>query len=273
VDADSDPDTLDLRTPGGNINAAEYSMPHYIGTASDPLTLVRCTDTIFPLPDQHIRIPANATPALPVNGDRHMILFDRTQPQWMWSYYSCIRNGDGSITAKLGQKDDVNSNQLGANGLSGGYNFGIGTMRSWEVQAGTIKHMLRCSLNPARLKSPANDWLTGIPWPNREEDYYGPRDYTGNVVFGSTIGISRSIRLEALGLTAGGLMLARVLQTYGATIRDSCGSPSIDFYAEPSTENTTAIAQMRADLPKIVRVLSIMRNQSAGSVNGGGIYP
>lgn len=250
--ADGDADTRDLRTPNGYVTAGQYSQPFYIGTSSDPLTLVRCTDTLFPVPDQTIRIPTSATPSQPAGGDQHMNFFDRTQPQWMWSYYGCTRNQDGSITAKLGRKDDATGNQLQSTGYSSGYNFGVGTIRTWEIKAGMIRHMLRCTMNPNRVKSPTSDWRTGLPWPTDGEDYYGPQTYTGNVIYGSTVGIPSTVDLTSVGLTAGGLVLARALQTYGALIRDTNGSPGIEFSAEQNSEGLTGLTQMRSDLPGIM---------------------
>jgi hypothetical protein len=183
----------------------------------------------------------------------------------MWSYWGCSGNTQSGFTAGLGAVDEV----CGA--LASDYNFGIGTIRQWELDAGTITHMLRIALPLNRVKSPTTVWNQGIPWPMTHEDYFGPTEYTGNVPFGSTCGIPANVDLSTLVLTNGGLMLATAIQKYGVMIRDTDGTDGpIAFYAEPSTETSPVIAQMRQDLPKIQKVMCVLRNQSATTVNGGG---
>ena len=75
------------------------------------------------------------------------------------------------------------------------------------------------SISPDALKSPGATWDQNIPWPNGHEDYYGPRDYTGSIVAGSTFGIPMSVNLNSLGLSQGGMMLAKALQNYGGIWR------------------------------------------------------
>ena len=99
---------------------------------------------------------------------------------------------------------------------------------------------------------------------------YGPSQYTGNIVAGVTIGIPADVNLNSLGLSQGGMMLAQALQDYGAIWRDSCGSRTICFYSTPESDGNPLIQGMRADLAKIVPLLTIMRNQGPNSVNGGG---
>lgn len=260
-----DSDTLDLRAPSTWINAGEWSMPFYVGAATDPLVTVTCTDTLYPVPPQRIHMPAGAVPAMPVNGDRHMNFFDETRPGLMWSYWGCSGNTETGFTAGLGTVDHVCAD------LPGDYNFGIGTIRQWELDAGAIHHALRIVLPTSRTRSPGSTWTQGIPWPMSHEDYNGPTEYTGNVIFGSTIGIPASVPLSSLGLTSGGLLLATALQTYGAMLRDTAGADGpLLFFAEPSAEGSVVLAQMRSDLPKIQALLCVLRNQSPGTVNGGG---
>src|SRR5690348_13309270 len=83
--------------------------------------------------------------------------------------------------------------------------------------------------------------------------------------------------LASLGLTPGGLMIAKALQTYGSVIRDA-GSRAYTLYTENLSPANLAIVatQMQPDMQKIVPLLRIMTNQSTngiGNVNGGGTYP
>ena len=93
-----------------------------------------------------------------------------------------------------------------------------------------INHMVRLAISPDALKSPGATWTQNIPWPDTHEDYWGPRDYKGNIVAGSTFGIPMSVNLNSLGLSQGGMMLAKALQNYGGVWRDSGGTNQITFY-------------------------------------------
>jgi hypothetical protein len=267
----TDADNQSLISGSPYINSGEWSQPFYVGTATDPLVTVTCTDTLYPVPPQQIHIPAGATPSLPPysqGGDAHMNFFDETQPTLMWSYWGCQGSTSTGFTAGLGSITNVC-----ATDIIDEYNFGIGTIRQADVNSGVIPHELRFALSLTQTKSPGSTWTSDLPWPSTREDYDGPTAYTGHFVFGSTIGIPSSVNLASMGLTAGGLMLATALQKYGAIQRDTAGSGGITFYAEPSMEGSTVLTDMRSDLAKIVPYLRVMRNQSAATPMGGGTYP
>jgi hypothetical protein len=274
--APSDPDTVDLIAGAIVVNAGAYSTPVYIGTTSDPLVKVTSSDTVYPVPDQRIRVPATATPSNPQDGSATngtMVFFDRTQPGFMWAGSSCIRNSDGSITCLSMQIDNVCSDFVTHDISVGGTNTGAGLIRLWELQAGAINHALRFSLPTSRVNSPGPSWDVNIPWPNGHEDFNGPTAYTGNVDFGSTIGIPTSVNLAALGLSSGGMVIGRALQKYGAIMRDTGGSQGATFYVEQAAEGNAILSQMRADVDILRPYLRIMRNQAVGTPNGGGTYP
>ena len=54
---------------------------------------------------------------------------------------------------------------------------------------------------------------------------------------GSTFGIPMSVNLNSLGLSQGGMMLAKALQNYGGVWRDMGGTNQVTFYSTP--ENRT----------------------------------
>jgi hypothetical protein len=64
--------------------------------------------------------------------------------------------------------------------------------------------------------------------------------------------------------------LATALQHYGAIMRDTGGSNSCTFYAEPISETSPVLAQMRTDMGKIVPQLRVLLNQSPTRKNFDG---
>lgn len=261
----ADPDTRDLRSAPIVINAGQWSMPIYTARPSDPLTYFHVTDNLFPVPDQYLRAPFDMKPAAPADGDRHIILFDATR-RWMWHYFGC-RPTRGALArgfeCGLAQQDDVCD--LGY----GDYGYGSGTIRTFELEAGVIRHMLRFALGNKWEKSgPA--WTSGVAWPATREDYNGPTAFKGHVLFGSTIGIPASVDITRLGLSRSGLALARALQDYGALMRDS-DECCLLFYAEAAAEGMPELEDMRRDAPRLAPYLAILRNQSQSTPNGGGV--
>ena len=271
--ASTDVDASQLHGLNGAINAGAWGQPIYFGTASDPLVTVTNTDPLYPVPTQQFHIPANAVAA--IGTDAHMSFYDATQPGKLWTYFGCsFVNGHdvtGGITTALGGVWDTTGDGL-TNTVTPGsdYDYAAGVITDYDVSQAAINHMVRLAISPDALKSPGADWMQNIPWPNNHEDYYGPRDYTGSIVAGSTFGIPMSVNLNSLGLSQGGLMLAKALQNYGGLWRDQGGTNQVTFYSTPENENNPLIQQMRADMAKIVPVIEVMRNQGPNSVNGGG---
>jgi hypothetical protein len=264
----SDADTRAINQANGAVNAGNFSSPFFYGKASDPIRTVTCTDNLQVVPVQSIHVPVGAAPS--PDSDHHMNFFDATQPTKMWSYNGCVAS-TGGWTCNLGQVDNICGTGVDVDQGTFGYNFGIGTMMLWELNAGVIRHSLRYSVSVDIAASPSSQpgtWDQGIPWPNTHEDYNGPVTYTGDLIAGSTIGIPHGVTLPAL--SAGGAMLVKALQDYGAIMRDTGGTNAVIFYAEQSAEGIPAIAQMRADMPLIVPLLRVMRNQGPNSINGGG---
>src|SRR4051794_4394867 len=245
----TDVDARQLHSLNGAVNAGAWGQPIYYGTASDPLVTVTNNDPLFPVPPQQIHIPASALPA--IGTDTHMAFYDATQPGKMWSYFGCrFVNGHdvtGGITTALGGVWDTTGDGLTSTVTPGGYNFAAGVITDYDVSQAAINHMVRLSMSQDALKSAGVNWMDNIPWPNNREDYSGAQDYTGSIVAGSTFGIPMSVNLNSLGLSQGGLMLAKALQNYGGLWRDSGGTNQITFYSTPENENNPLIQQMRAD--------------------------
>ena len=260
-----DADTRDLRKWQIVINAGLWSVPIYTASPTDHFVYFKDTDNLWPVPDQYLRAPSGMTVAGPVvGGDHNLTLFDASK-RWVWTYSECTTT-NGALASGfqcgLAQQEDVCDVGLGP--YTGG-----GVIRSWELKAGSIKHMLRFSLNVAALRS-GPTWTTGLQWPAIHEDYNGPSAYKGNLLFGSTIGIPQSVNLSSFGLSSSGLALARALQDYGAMVRDA-NTCCLTFYAEAAAEGMPELNDMRTDSAKLLPYLSVLRNQSPSTPNGGGV--
>ena len=272
-----DVDAAQLHGLHGGVTTANWGQPIYFGTASDPLVTVTNTDTLYPVPPQQIHIPIGALPAAGSGGytDAHMAFYDATQPGKMWSYWGASFNNGydvtGGITTGLGGVWDTTGDGV-TNTVSPGsdYDFAAGVITDYDVSQAAINHMVRLAISTNALKSPGATWIDNIPWPNMHEDYSGPQVYTGNIVAGSTFGIPMSVNLNSLGLSQGGMMLAKALQNYGGVWRDLGGSNQITFYSTPENQNNPLILQMQADMAKIVPTLEVLRNQGPTTINGGG---
>lgn len=277
----SDPGTAQILGARFGMVCTEWSQPHFIGSAADPVVTVRCTDTTFPVLPQRIHIPASARPA--AGADKHMNFFDRTNPRRMWSYWGCKfengRDATGGITAGLGGVSDTCGDGIRTLGKGYGiYNFGIGTVRTWELAADGVRHVLRYSVSPDIARMPRNtgrpgvDWLTDVPWPDRNTDYWGDRDYKGKLIYGATIGIPHRVDLRGLGLSRGGAIIATTLQQYGAIMRDTGGNNQVQLYVDPAcaVRSPELVEQIYADMHRIGPHLRVLKNQGSTSINGGG---
>jgi hypothetical protein len=257
----ADEDTQDLIRGEPALNAAIWSMPYFLARRGDPLLTF---DVSAPRGDGTIKLflraPRDIHPAGPPDGDRHIILFDPNR-RWMYHLLGCAREPAG-FRCTLWQKDDVCRDGLG------GYGWGTGVLRVWELKRGEIDHMLRYALPVSATRSRAE--VGHDAWPAQGEDSFGPERYTGHVLFGSTIGLPKDVDLGKLQLSKPGYAFAKALQTYGALQRDTGGEKGIIFYAEEAAASLPELAAIQADLPKIVPHLRILRNQSPATPNGGG---
>ncbi len=271
----SDADVAQLDSARGFINGGDYSMPIYVGTASDPLVTI--TDDDGSVPPQTLHVPLDAVPA--PGSDANMAFYDSTQPGKVWSYWDVTFNNghdpSGGLTAGLGSVYDTGGD--GFTPISYGpnqqdFDYVGGVINSYDLANGSINHMVRLALSDDLEKMAAGStWDTGVPWPDTHVDYNAPSAYSGDIVAGSTFGIPASVDLNSLGLSQGGMMLAKALQQYGAIWKDSSGGPDqVTLYAQYGQGGNPLLAQMQQDMGKIIPELSILRNQGPNSVNGGG---
>ncbi len=258
------PTSRDILMGGASIHAGEWSHPLYLAHPDDPVVRVfdRENERSF-----RVRVPAGAKPD-PM-GDGHMYVVDPTKRSVL-EMIAVKRGADGSITAARAFKVDLYGTGMH---MTDGRFPGIramdasgmgGLIRAWELNAGRIPHAMTFMLPYTRLKH-------GPVWPSAREDYWGFRDYKGNVAIGSLIAIPPTVNLTKLGLTPSGLALARALQDYGAYCDDSAGSSGIVISAEGAAEGMSELRDMRADFPKIHPYLRLVTNNTAATPGGGGV--
>jgi hypothetical protein len=233
------------------INAQTWSMATYMASPSDPIRTVTSSAGSW-----QYRIPDNAVAAGPADGDRQLLVIDPTGQYvdecWLaskqgsdWSCAYHVRNtlrGAGVLQA--------GTRAYGGSALGG-------LIRTWELQQGSIRHALA-------LAVPRRDMAHGPVWPANSED--GNATYGGSLPMGSLVSIPRSVDLNSLGLSPGGLAIATALRDYGAYLVDA--SENFTLFAEPSAEGSLAGA--RADLDKIRSQLRVVTDNSPSTPGGGG---
>jgi hypothetical protein len=255
---DNDPITRDLLAGHALIHAGTWSMPIFIARASDPWVRIHDEENAR---DLWAQVPPDAKPD-PM-ADAHLFIIDPAH-RFDVEMYRARVFGNGHIVARRAFRVDLSGpgmflqdgkfpgvRAMDASGLGG-------ILRAWEMQAGHIHHALTFLLPYARLKH-------GPVWPSSREDFWGFRDYTGYVPIGTLIAIPPDIKLDKLGLSAGGLALAHALQDYGAYCDDSVGTDGIVLSAEAASEGSVPLAQMRADFPRFRPYLrAVLNNHHRG---------
>ena len=257
------PATRDILAGGAAIHAGEWSHPLYLARPGDPV--VRVLDRENKRSFQ-VHVPPGAKPD--PRSDGHMYVVDPSKRSVL-EMIGVKRAADGDITTARAFKVDLYGTgthmkdgkfpgirAMDASGMGG-------LIRVWELKARSIPHAVTFLLPYSRLKH-------GPVWPSAREDYWGFRDYKGNVPIGSLIAIPPTVDVTTLGLTPSGLALARALQDYGAYCDDSAGSSGIVVSAEGATEGMAELQDMRADFPKIHQYLRPVTNNTAATPGGGG---
>jgi len=260
---DNDPVTQDLLAGHALIHAGAWSMPVYLAVAADPLVRVHDEENKR---DFFARIPRGATPdPMP---DGHLFVIDPAH-EFALEMYRARRFPDGHAVARraflvslLGPGMFLRDGRfpgvraMDASGLGG-------LIRVWDLQAGQIRHAITFLLPYRRLRHRP-------VWPSSREDFWGFRDYTGHVPIGTLIAIPPEVPIGALGLSPGGLVLARALQDFGAYCDDSVGTDGIVLSAEGASEGMTQLTDMRRDFPRIRRYLRVVTNNRPATPGGGG---
>ena len=199
-----------------------WGEPIYWVLPTDPVYNVR--PTRYSLPDEfaNIRIPVGAQPAATADGQ--MTIYDLTAGGIYKLWQARYNAGTDSWSAGGGSYYYLRSN-----GLHGSLdeadeprNVGhrgnppaIHAVRFDEIQAGSIDHALKISIN-----TPSADHV----WPMIGSD--GDSLHRSAPPQGARLRIKPEVDLTKLDLSPAALIVARALQKYGAVVGDSSGAPA-----------------------------------------------
>jgi hypothetical protein len=267
--------TGDVRVGGAGINAGNWSHPVYEAQASDPVWQVYDRSpgdpTTMAWSSQRlvatIRAPLGLQPAgNPGVGDawfdRHLHVVQPDGDTVHELYATYVDQAARRISVTHSAQFSLSGSGMGtpstrASGLAA---MG-GLIRAWELEAGQINHALAVALNNDQMRR-------GPVWPASLEDGHAATEYHGSVPMGTLMAIPPDVNLNTLGLSPGGLVLARALQDYGAYLTD--GSSRFVFYAEPAAEGMPQLAQMRTDVSRLQDLLRPITNNTPTTPGGGG---
>ena len=248
----ADARTQDLLSGSANINAGSWSQPVYQATASSPMATMST-----PSGSSTYQIPAGATPSSPTPGDQSMDIVD---PSGHWVDETWLTSGSGtSWSASYHVRTDITGTGVQGGTRAAGTSAIAGLIRTWEIQAGVIRHALAFAM-------PRSTMALGPVWPAISQDSGAVGTYTGALPMGTLVSIPLSVNLNTLGLSPTGLAIARALQQYGAYLVDA--SSQFTLYAEPSAD--PLLGSARNDLAAIHAQLRVITNNSPSSVGGGG---
>lgn len=261
-----DPITQDILRDEARINAGQWSHPLYRALPDSPMTVVYDTENKR---QYTVRIPAEATPAPPFpKGDHHMYVVD-PEARYVLEMFGAVRQPDGRIKAVRTEYIDLRGtgthlHDVRFPGVRASNSSGMGgIIRKWEIAAHKISHAMTFMLPTTQLKH-------GPVWPFEREDYWGFRDYKGNVPIGTLIAIPPDVDISKLGLTPSGYALAEALQNYGAYCADTGGFRHIIMSAEQAAEGMPELNDMRKDFNIIHKYLRVVLNNTPSTPGGGG---
>jgi len=139
-----------------------------------------------------------------------------------------------------------------------------GLIREGEVASGVIEHALACTF-PSALLAPR------AVFPALAFDMND--GYAGTVPMGALLALPQSVDVTALGLSPGGVVIARAAQRYGIYVVDR-GGEGLTLKADQAAVDATT-PEIREDLTRIVRALKLVpgggsKARARGLPAGGG---
>lgn len=264
------PETSPVWNPasGGAINNDNgWSIPVYLSDSSDPLLNVYDGGGF----KGQMRVPVEAQPA--TQSDAHCAIIDTENDKLLETYGHFTRSGD-RVTASYAIFNSVKDAGIypGWHGTRayGGSSIG-GLIRKEELAAKNIPHALAMAVQRDAMNKNTPNGAAYV-WPASNADWGWETSYgsSGNLHMGSLVAIPPSVDLNALGLNALAMAVARAMQDYGCYVVDaaSAGSARV-LYSEPGTgwyfDGTTV-----AGINKANSYLQVVTNNRADNVGGGG---
>lgn len=211
----------------------------------------------------------------------------------------CTAGGAGTALVKFNPVDLYGDGRLGAHGGSGLSSIG-GSIRLGELRPGSTegpRHALKVNVYAKEVLFRCSVRSDCSRWPASTSDsyavgWYGTANNNSNadMKMGALLAIPGSININNLGLeTVPGRQLAWTLQNYGAYIVDDAYAPGFDFSIETGPNgskaaefqkdygfsfnqkvNSSSSSAWVRDIQRLVKNLSVVSNNSASSIGGGG---
>jgi hypothetical protein len=229
------------------------------------------------------------------NNSAAILMKDGRTIMQMQPFTRCAAGGEATSLLTFPTEDIYGAGISGAHGGSRMSALG-GTIRVGELRPGQQgpRHALKVNVNsPVDLYDCSGDDC--FRWPaltsdSGAESGYGAESNNQNkaMKMGALLAIPANVNIASLGLqSVPGKQLAWTLQNYGAYIVDSTGGPAFALEAEtgpsgsvrdqfksdygyPLEARVQDKTPWSSDVQKIVAVLSVVDNNSATSIGGGG---
>ena len=253
------------------INAERFGVPVFTASSTDPEKPVHKSDRPdLPIPNGpevgRMRIPSGAAPD--PGSDRTLVVQQPSTPT--------VRNPSDETWLTYNNLTWVNVGHYVRVDLRGsGWGSGIraarasimgGLIRTWELQAGSIKHALAMALTPQRMD---RRWVA----PASNIDNWNA-EYAGPIPMGQLLALPPEVSIDSLGLRSpAGRTIAQALKTYGAYVVDTGGAAVL--YTEPTARTLVEPARNNdatgdSDMKRIVRALRCVSNNTPAAWGGGG---
>jgi hypothetical protein len=257
------------------INAEQYSFPIYQASSTDPLVPVYKTadpasGTDTSNPQGSYNIPDAATQAAGTDRSLEVIEPSGTVTDEFWLFY---RQPTGIFAGHFTRPDLVNGDGFGTGIRAARASALGGLLRTWELQAGNIRHALAVSLTQARMTASFVP-----PAQNIDGNHSG---YHGTIPMGQLFAIPSTTSIASLGLTsAAGQAIATAAQKYGVYVVDTGGA--FAFYAEPGAASLVNPARATqggknsppwnnsSDVARIIDAMKCVSNNAGPTWGGGG---
>ncbi len=194
--------------------------------------------------ESSVPIPDNIQ--TPPDSDGKLTIIDTsTTPNHAWNFYQLRHSTRGTEDYTGGgfgaygwvnptsTGDGLRSYQGGQwGGRAAGSPYYGGLINPEEITQGHIDHALAISLNCSAVSS------NRIIWPARGSDGCGGTG-TNVLGYGARVQLDPALDINSLGLSAGGRVIARALQTYGAWVLET-GGTNFALYAREFVTSTGA---------------------------------